>query len=172
MFLMLCDRGLFSQFWTRTCHQPAASLFISLLCCSLNAQGKPSAPALWSAPTLCSVLQMDLFSWSKGVPLSCQVNSKGAGASNAGPGFQHAPGSFYVNPKAKKADWKRALMCFSQDQGIIPAQASFLFLPTVYGLWECYKMRRSVPDLKSYKIIFFHDLQNLFLPGLTYFLFF
>lgn len=63
-------------------------------------------------------------------------------------------------------------MCFSQNQGIIPAQASFLFLPTQFGLWECYKMRWSVPVLKSYKIIFFHDLQNLFLSGLTHFLFF
>lgn len=42
-----------------------------------------------------------------------------------------------------------------QEQGIVPAQASFLFLPTCFGLWECYKMRWSDPVLKSYRIFFF-----------------
>lgn len=56
-------------------------------------------------------------------------------------------------------------MCFSQDQGIIPAQASFLFPPTLFGLWECYKMRWSVPVLKPYKMIFFMTCRICFFQG-------
>ena len=47
------------------------------------------------------------------------------------------------------------MMLCSQQQGIVPAQAILLFIPTCFGLWECYKMRWSDPVLKSYKTFFF-----------------